>query len=163
MKWFQNINSLDELRTAYRKLAVRHHPDKGGSTADMQEINAEYELLSKRLINGNTTYSEGRKYYEHHVSETLRQKINEIINLPDDVLIEIIGRWIWISGNTRPLKETLKLRGFRFSNNKKSWYWYYGDYMKLTSRKFSMDDIRTLFGSHKVDKEPLKNTLSWQQ
>jgi hypothetical protein len=48
MKWFQNINTLDELRTAYRKLAVRHHPDKGGSTADMQEINAEYEILSKR-------------------------------------------------------------------------------------------------------------------
>ena len=163
MKWFQNINTLDELRTAYRKLAVRHHPDKGGSTADMQEINAEYEILSKRLINGNNQYSEGRKFYEHHVSETLRQKINEIINLPDDVLIEIIGSWIWISGNTRPIKETLKQKGFRFSNNKKSWYWYYGDYFKLSHRKFSMDDLRNLFGSKKVDKEPLENTLSWQR
>ncbi len=29
MKWFHNINTLDELRTAYRRLAVLHHPDKG--------------------------------------------------------------------------------------------------------------------------------------
>ena len=147
MKWFHNINTLDELRTAYRRLAVLHHPDKGGSTADMQEINAEYELLSKRLINGNATFTEGRKYYEHNVSETLRQKINEIINLPQDVLIEIIGSWIWVSGNTKPVKETLKLKGFKFSFNKSSWYWYYGDYMKLSKKKFSVDDIRTLFGS----------------
>lgn len=163
MKWFHNINTLDELRTAYRKLAVRHHPDKGGSTADMQEINAEYELLSKRLINGNANFKDGRKFYEHHVSETIRDKINEIINLPEDVLVEIIGSWIWISGNTRPVKETLKLKGFRFSNNKKSWYWHYGDYFKGNGRHMSLDDIRKLFGSRKVDKEPLTNTLSWQQ
>ena len=38
MKWFQNITTLDELRSEYRRLALLHHPDKGGSTADMQEI-----------------------------------------------------------------------------------------------------------------------------
>jgi len=162
MKWFHKVNTLDELRTAYRRLAVLHHPDKGGSTADMQEINAEYELLSKRLINGNADFTEGRKYYEHNVSETLRQKINEIINLPQDVLIEIIGSWIWVSGNTKPVKETLKLKGFKFSFNKSSWYWYYGDYMKLSKKKFSMDDIRILFGSQEVEKRPMANSLNWQ-
>ena len=61
MKWFQNITTLDELRSEYRRLALLHHPDKGGSTADMQEINNEYDLLSKRLINGNASFSQGRK------------------------------------------------------------------------------------------------------
>jgi hypothetical protein len=163
MKWFTNIKTLDELRTAYRKLAVLHHPDKGGSTADMQEINNEYDLLSKRLINSNESFSEGRKWYEHNVSDSIREKIDELLDFPVDVFIEIIGSWIWVTGNTRPIKETLKQKAFRFSPNKQSWYWYYGDYMKLSKKSFSMDDIRTMFGSQEVERNPLKNTLSYSK
>ena len=93
MKWFHNITSLDELRSEYRRLALLHHPDKGGSTSDMQEINNEYDILSKQLINGNTSFSEGRRTWEHFVSSEIRTKLMEIIFL-EDVLIEIIGSWI---------------------------------------------------------------------
>ncbi len=159
MKWFRNINTLDELRTMYRKLALLHHPDRGGSTQDMQEINAEYELLSKKLINSNTTFSEGRKYYEHSVSAEIMQKINQILFF-EDVTIEIIGSWIWISGNTKPIKELLKERGFRFSNNKTAWYWYYGDYRKMSHKSFSMDDIRAMWGTEEVEKQKMKSQLA---
>lgn len=36
----------DEIKKAYRKLASTHHPDKGGSTATFQAIQAAYETLS---------------------------------------------------------------------------------------------------------------------
>jgi len=36
-----------ELKERYRKLARRHHPDRGGSVAKMQEINEAMEILSK--------------------------------------------------------------------------------------------------------------------
>lgn len=45
MKYFSNIKSLDDLKYQYRKLALAHHPDKGGTTEAMQEINNEYEVL----------------------------------------------------------------------------------------------------------------------
>ncbi len=38
--------SQDEIKKAYRKLASKHHPDKGGDTAKFQEIQTAYETLS---------------------------------------------------------------------------------------------------------------------
>lgn len=45
MGYFQNINSLAELKKSYRVLALQNHPDKGGSTETMQQINLEFERL----------------------------------------------------------------------------------------------------------------------
>lgn len=41
-KYFYNVATLEELRGQYRKLVMIHHPDKGGKTEEMQELNAEY-------------------------------------------------------------------------------------------------------------------------
>jgi curved DNA-binding protein len=38
--------SDDEIKKAYRKLASKHHPDKGGDTAKFQEIQVAYDALT---------------------------------------------------------------------------------------------------------------------
>lgn len=38
--------AIDEIKRAYRKLASKHHPDKGGDTARFQEIQLAYDTLS---------------------------------------------------------------------------------------------------------------------
>lgn len=43
MTYFQNINSLSELKKQYRELVKNNHPDKGGDIAVMQAINNEFE------------------------------------------------------------------------------------------------------------------------
>ena len=43
MTYFQNIHSLADLKKEYRRLALEHHPDKGGDTAIMQQVNTELE------------------------------------------------------------------------------------------------------------------------
>jgi len=38
--------SQDDIKKAYRKLAVQHHPDKGGNPEKFKEIQSSYEILS---------------------------------------------------------------------------------------------------------------------
>lgn len=37
--------SADEIKKAFRKLAIEHHPDRGGDEAKFKEINEAYEVL----------------------------------------------------------------------------------------------------------------------
>lgn len=48
--------SEDEIKKAYRKLAAKHHPDRGGDTAKFQEIQTAYDTLTdpqKRAAHDN--------------------------------------------------------------------------------------------------------------
>lgn len=46
MKYFKNIETLEELRRQYKELLKKFHPDNpSGSTEATQEINAEYDKL----------------------------------------------------------------------------------------------------------------------
>ena len=50
VKYFNDINTLEELRRQYRDLLKRFHPDNAdGNTEACQEINAEYDKLFKIL------------------------------------------------------------------------------------------------------------------
>lgn len=40
----------DDIRRAYLLHAKQHHPDRGGSTTDMQQINTAYETLGNPLL-----------------------------------------------------------------------------------------------------------------
>ena len=78
------------MRKEYRHLAFIFHPDKGGDIAIMQVINDQYDRLSKKLINSDETFSQGRKEYEQQVSEEMRQRLDRIMFM-NGIVIELIG------------------------------------------------------------------------
>jgi curved DNA-binding protein CbpA len=149
MAHFKNIDSLDQLRKEYHRLALQFHPDRGGCEETMKAINNEFEKLSKSLINANTDFSAARKVYENQVSEEIIETINKIIDLIG-IDIEIIGSWVWLTGNTYPNREAIKEAGFNFSRQKSAWYWHAGDYRKRNGKMSSLDDVRDFWGSEKI-------------
>jgi hypothetical protein len=45
MKYFKNVNSLEDLKKQFKKLAFKHHPDRGGDAETMKAVNNEYDML----------------------------------------------------------------------------------------------------------------------
>jgi len=154
MKYFNTqFESLTELRKFYYKLALQFHPDRGGKEETMKNVNNEFEIISNRLINGDTSFSPNRKVWETKVSEEMQNKINDIVCFFSitNLQVEIIGGWLWVTGNTYPVKKDLKENGFKFSKNKIAWYWHPEGYRKKSKKQFNIDDIRTMFGSEEVN------------
>lgn len=140
MKWFNNPETLEDLKKQYKKLAFQNHPDRGGKTSDMQEINAEYEALFSRLKDTHKN-AEGEFY-------TARTATTETATE-----FEVCGSWVWVTGDTRPHKEELKALSFRWSSNKSAWYFHRDGYKKRSKKSLTLDEIRGYYGSEKIEKE----------
>lgn len=145
MKWFKAQN-LDELKAEYRKLAKLHHPDMGGNLQDMQEINAEYDELSKRFAQGE--YEEPEDAYTAYTeAEKFRDVILALLRF-GGITIELCGRWLWVSGDTKPAKEILKENGFYLASKKSMWYWHAPeDGSHNRHHAWDIDKIRETYGS----------------
>lgn len=164
MKWFVNVDCVEELKAQYRKLCMKHHPDRGGNTADMQEINGEYEKLFNRYKDlHRSTREDGPKVYESETktAETPWDFINicnELFKL-DGIMVELCGRWLWIDGETMKHREQLKKLGCRWSKNKMKWSWHFPEdaAMKYKGKKaWNMDRIRSTFGSEILEEQGKK-------
>lgn len=149
--YFNNITSLEDLKSAYKALVIKHHPDMGGDTRTMQEINAEHDSLFEQLKRSQNINAEnGTAKATTETPEEFRDIMAKLIIL-ENIDIELCGSWLWISGDTRPVKDELKAAGCRWSRTKKIWYWRHEEQGAHWSRgKASMADIRTKYGSSKL-------------
>ena len=87
--------------------------------------------------------------YDWENDKALREVLQKIINF-DGIEIELVGAWLWVSGNTYSYKKELKEIGFKWASQKKMWYWKSESYQKKSRKSLSMDDIRNYYGSTKV-------------
>lgn len=154
MKYFTNPQTLEELKKQYKKLAFENHPDRGGNADTMKKINIEYDELFKKLKNVHKN-AKGETY-ETKTAEPpeMFKNIIEKIIMFNGVEIEMIGAWIWLTGNTYPHREQLKELKFRFSNSKKAWYFHNDGYIRKTKKRYTLDEIRDLYGVEKIKNKP---------
>jgi hypothetical protein len=153
--YFEECQTIEELKQAYHRLAFRHHPDKGGDNGTMQAINEEYEERLRHLAtHANPEDSGSNPEEDIEIGEKYKDIISRIINL--DVEIEICGRWIWVSGNTFPVREELKSAGFWWAKRKQMWYWRPPEQKYHRKVAKSIEWIRDTYGSIPIARRPLR-------
>ena len=154
MMYFKNVTTLEELRKEYKRLVKQYHPDNGGDPETIKAINAEYDQMFDILKDADTTNanSKNAKRWDKEEDQKIREAINRIIHL-ENITIEIIGCWVWVSGNTYPVKSELKEAGYKFSGNRKSWYWHSDEQKRKGASKRSMDELKAFYGCETVEKE----------
>jgi len=158
--YFANCADADEAKRLYRELVKKHHPDAGGDTRTMQDINAEYAAFCAFGASADArrrqqdAHADGKKsaadYHDlDELEGILREKIEAALNMGLDV--ELIGLWIWLSGDTKPVKEQLKAAGYKWSPSKTSWY--FPGVPSFNRKPKDLDTIRQTYGSQKFAKQ----------
>lgn len=144
---FKNCTTLEELKKEYHKLVLMYHPDRGGDPEMMKAVNNAYDVFFPKLKNKHTN-AKG-EMYEKENAETpdyFKDIIEKLMRF-EGCYVEIIGCFIWISGDTKPHKDALKELKFRWHSKKECWYLSPPDYKRYGKKDYSMDDIRSMYGS----------------
>ena len=147
MSYFKDCKTQDELKAKYKMLAKQHHPDLGGDVEEMKRVNEEYSKALKTVV-----HSAGSCLSDSEIDdiirndEELRRKLYALLGIAG-IDIELCGTWLWVTGNTKDVKEELKRNGLRWAHKKSAWYFHTGTFRKRSKVNYSLDDIRARHGS----------------
>ena len=135
LKEFKGIEGINEAKKIYKTLAKKLHPDVGGTEEEFKLLNAVYtDLIENKIYFSN----------DSKIDIELEKIISLILHF-DNITIELIGSWIWVSGDTKEIKEQLKEIGFKWANKKKMWF--YGEMKGRNPKEKSLEEIKAKYGS----------------
>ena len=136
---FKNVTELAEAKKLYKKLAKQLHPDAGGDEESFKSLNAVYNHILEHGL-----FFSSEIEFDIEIEKIILQVLHF-----ENILIEVVGKWIWISGDTKEIKETLKNLGFKWASKKKMWY--FGELQKTSNRtEKSIEEIKARYGSQTV-------------
>jgi hypothetical protein len=153
-------NSLEDLKTKYRNLAKRYHPDLVGDRGNeiMQMVNEAYKEASDRWNDLKDYLMSGKPSTGNELLGDKLLRAYETLKRIPGIELELIGSWLWITGDTKPVKEVIKEAGKEadcgvgFSKTKLAWYIKPEKYHRK-GKGVDWDTMRATWGSQRLDKE----------
>ncbi len=140
-------NTDDALKTAYREASKKYHPDVNPDGLELMKlINAAHEFLKKHI----NKWSFHQANEDTPIDEILQAILDKIKHFPG-ISLEICGTWLWVSGDTKPVKDQLKEAGLYYAPKKHMWYWRPVGYKKRGKEVYSIDEIREKYGTDEVE------------
>lgn len=124
--WFSGCTTVEAAKALYRTLAKQYHPDRGGDTATMQEINDTYHRCLSSMdgqVSRDSAEREHTYRYDSATEQAAMDKIAELLRIRGDFEIYLIGTWVWVMGDTKPIKDALKAAGCQWHSKRLCWYW----------------------------------------
>ena len=149
LKEFKGIEGINEAKKIYKTLAKKLHPDMdGGDEESFKLLNAIYtDLIEHKIYFSN----------DFKIDVELEKIISLILHF-ENITIELVGSWVWVSGDTKEIKEKLKELGFKWASKKKMWF--YGEMKGRNPQEKSMEEIKSKYGSETLKTNDKKKIAS---
>ena len=138
---FKGVEGINEAKKIYKQLAKKLHPDVGGDEEEFKILNSVYTDLIEHKI-----------YFSNDIKIDIElEKIISLILHFENITIELVGSWVWVSGDTKKIKDKLKDLGFKWASKKKNWY--YGEMKHRNPREKTLEEIKGKYGCKTVKTE----------
>ena len=152
--FFYGCKTSGEVRNRYDELSRVFNPTNSKEPNEMiNTTNAEYDMLMivfrdamlAEAVKENEKENEKEKLTVLEKIKELQEKVN-----PDGLTLEIVGKYLWLSGATFAVREVLKQLDFRYSPDKKSWYWRDEANRSSNTKPIPLEMIREKYGTSVV-------------
>ena len=148
IKEFSEVTGINEAKKVYKTLAKKLHPDVGGSEEEFKILNAIYtDLIEHKIYFSN----------DFKIDVELEKIISLILHF-ENITIELVGSWVWVSGDTKEIKEKLKEIGFKWASKKRMWY--FGEMKSKNPTPKSMEEIKSKYRSETLKTKDKKEIAS---
>ena len=139
---FVGCNSTKEVEQRFQELSRVF----SGQNEMMGLIKADYTVLRQTQAISKPVETAKGKLTMNAMVDALHSKVKS-----EGIHVEIIKDWLWVSGKTFDVRDDLKELGFRYSSDKKSWYWR-DEEKRITGKHdpLSFDEIRSKYGTREV-------------
>ena len=137
-KEFENVTGLNEAKKVFKKLARKLHPDVGGCEESFKILKNVYDDIVEHKI----YFSNDSKF-----DLELEKIISQILHY-ENIIIEVVGSWIWLSGETKIIKDKLKDLNFKWASKKKMWY--FGELRGRSHKEKNLNEIKNKYGCETV-------------
>ncbi|NPG89939.1 J domain-containing protein, partial [Escherichia coli] len=88
-----------DIKAAYIKAALKYHPDRNPLGAElMKAVNAAFDVLMANIDKINQFQSTD-EHARYNYGDDLEKVLNVLSGL-SGLVFEVIGNWVWISGET---------------------------------------------------------------
>jgi hypothetical protein len=149
LKEFKGVEGINEAKKIYKQLAKKLHPDMvGGDEESFKLLNSIYtDLIEHKIYFSN----------DFKIDIELEKIISLILHF-ENITIELVGSWLWVSGDTKEIKEKLKELGFKWASKKMMWF--YGEMKGRNPQEKSMEEIKSKYGSETLKTNDKKKIAS---
>lgn len=154
----------EEAKKHFFKLALEHHPDRGGDVEIMKIVNSAWDVVKNGLAdshgkakNKSASYSD----WSVRMFDELIKTALKIAKISPDLNVEIAGYWIWVTGETKAHKDEIKKITLKIHTGKgefeirpkydsKKQAWYFSGVRSSGTGKMSLNEIRATYKHHTI-------------